>query len=170
MHGRKEGRRGEWESWELAGMTSPLFSFNSSFAHHVFRCRQKQFVLCVFPSPSFPLPPLAFESFSSWVQFCSCRVRVSVCMVMSTSVWMCVFVVLTHTHMQQPQDLDQFPVEKRGVSLRQDIWKWAFCSRQPLHSDLILLSGLGVCVRVLRVFLWCVYMQTHKLWNHIHTY
>lgn len=38
------------------------------------------------PSPSFPLPPLAFESFSSWVQFCSYRVRVSVCMVMSMSV------------------------------------------------------------------------------------
>lgn len=97
MHGRKEGRRGEWESWELAGMTSPLFSFNSSFAHHVFRCRQKQFVLCVFPSPSFPLPPLAFESFSSWVQFCSCRVRVSVCMVMSTSV-LCGCVCLWYSH------------------------------------------------------------------------
>lgn len=97
MHGRKEGCRGEWESWELAGMTSPLFSFNSSFAHHVFRCRQKQFVLCVFPSPSFPLPPLAFESFSSWVQFCSCRVRVSVCMVMSTSV-LCGCVCLWYSH------------------------------------------------------------------------
>lgn len=103
MDGRMRGRRDEgpeWESWELAGMTLLLFSFNSSFAHHVFRCRQKQFVLSVFPSPSSPLPPSAFESFSSWAQFCSCRVRVSVCMVMSTSVLrVCVFVVLhTHTH------------------------------------------------------------------------
>lgn len=67
--------------------------------------------------------------------------------------WLClrllrvyVCVCAAHTHMQQPRDLDQFPVEKRGVSLRQDIWKWAFCSRQPLHSDLIILSCCSMCV------------------------
>lgn len=165
MDGRMRGRRDEgpeWESWELAGMTLLLFSFNSSFAHHVFRCRQKQFVLSVFPSPSSPLPPSAFESFSSWAQFCSCRVRVSVCMVMSTSVLrVCVFVVLhTHTRMQQPQDLDQFSVEKRGVSLRQDIWKWAFCSRQRLHSDLIILSCWGMCAWFSGVCVICVCTHT----------
>ena len=147
-----KGWSGGLESWELAGVTLLLFSFNSSFAHHVFKCRQKQFVLSVLPSPSSPLPPSAFESFSSWAQFSPCRVRVSVCMVMSTSI-LCV----PPTHMQQPQDLDQFPVEKRGVSLRQNIWKWAFCSRQSLHSDLIILSCWGMCVCV---FLGCVHANT----------
>jgi len=161
-------------------MTPLLFSFNSSFAHHVFRCRQKQFVLSVFPSPSSPLPPLAFESFSSWAQFCSCRVRVSVCMVMSTSVLcvcVCVCVCLWYTHMQQPQDLDQFPVEKRGVSLRQDIWKWAFCSRQPLLSDLIILSCWCMCMCVCVCVCVCLCVRVHvckltnhTLWIQIHTY
>lgn len=97
MDAREEG--GTEGPWELAGLTLLLFSFNSSFAHHVFLCRQKQFVLSVFPSPSSPLPLLAFESFSSWAQFCSCRVRVSVCMVMSMSMSvLCVCLYYIHTH------------------------------------------------------------------------
>lgn len=161
------GSRGNWQAWLR-------FCFLLTAHSHITSSDAGRGNLsCVFPSPSYPLPPLAFESFSSWVQFCSCRVRVSVCMVMSTSVsvCMCVIVVRTHTHMQQPQDLDQFPVEKRGVSLRQDIWKWAFCSRHPLHSDLIILSGWDVCLcGCMCVSLVCVHMETYKLWIHIHTY
>lgn len=101
MHGRKEGRKGEWESWELAGTARLLFSFHSSFAHHVFRRRPEQFVVCVFTLRPSLFPPMVFESFSSWVQFRSFRVTVPVCMLVSPPVLcacVCVCPVNTHTH------------------------------------------------------------------------
>ena len=73
--GRRDGRF-RWESWELAGMTLLLFSFNSSFAHHIFKCKQKQFVLSVFPlhPPLFLPQPLnhspAGPSFALFVSKC----------------------------------------------------------------------------------------------------
>lgn len=147
-----------WKSWEPTGITLLLFSFNSSFAHHVFKCKQKQFVLSVFPSrpPLFlPWPLNHSPAGPSFAHF------VSACLFMSTLLCVSHSVLVAHTHKhthtQKPEDLDQFPVEKRGVALRHNIWKWAFCSRQPLHSDLIILSCWRMCVSDV-----CVRMQKHK--------
>lgn len=101
MDAREEGgTAGRGESWELAGTPHDcaLFSFNSSFAHHVFRCRQKQFVLSVFLSLSSPLflpQPLnhspAGPSFAHAVSGC---LFAWLCLRLFC---VCVFVVYTHT-------------------------------------------------------------------------
>lgn len=97
MHGRKEGREGEWESWELAGTTRLLFSFHSSFAHHVFRCRPEQLVVCVFSLAV--LPSVLLCSRNPSPAGSSLAHAVSRCLFAMLSVCcMCVCVCREHTH------------------------------------------------------------------------
>lgn len=131
------GSRGNWQAWLRF-----LFSFNSSFAHTSSDAGKSNL-----SSPSSPLrlPVFLPRPLNHSPAGPSFAHAVSGCLF----AWLCLClfcVCTTNTHMQKPQDLDQFPVEKRGVSLCQNIWKWAFCSRQSLHSDLIILSCWCMCV------------------------
>lgn len=126
-------------------MTLLLFSFNSSFAHHVFICRQ---AICqlglplLHPSLFLPQPLNRTPAASSWAHF------VSQYVCLHDYVWVCSAYIWgggggydthTHTHTMQPQDLDKFPVEKCGVSTSGHLEVGILQSAAALLLDYIIL-------------------------------